>query len=68
MQCYFSFYAKGTNDDKLIWNFHCPFLVGMLVFCGQKEVLASNFLGPWYKWYELGNLQKGQQPKDGNQS
>ena len=36
MQCYFSFYAKGTNDDKLIWNFHCPFLAGMLVFLWAK--------------------------------
>ena len=36
MQYYFSFYAKRTNDDKLIWNFHCPFLAGMLVFLWAK--------------------------------
>ena len=38
------------------------------IFVGKRKSLASNFLEPWCKWHELGNLQKGQQPKDGNQS
>ena len=36
MHCCFSFYAKKTNDGKLIWNFHYPFLAGMLVFVWAK--------------------------------